>query len=80
MHKPNTPPVRATQRATQISHIWIISSPDGTQPKSAPIGAYSRRRAKTEVAVRGGFSSASVLGWRSWGLRAHGMVRVLRYR
>lgn len=34
--------MRATLRATLISHIWIISSPDGTEPRSAPIGGCAR--------------------------------------
>lgn len=60
----------------------LIGAPEPMSIKavlSAPNGGYSRRRAKTVVAVRGGFSSASVLGWRSSCLRPDGMARVLPY-
>lgn len=49
-------------RAAQISHIWIVSSPDGTEPKSAPNGgSRAMLAANDHHAARLAFQSASVL-------------------
>jgi len=47
--------------ATQNSHIWIITSQDGTEPRSAQIGGYRGVAASPTSTEREGKSRA--LGW-----------------
>jgi hypothetical protein len=35
-------PITPSVKATQISHIWIITSPHGAQPRSVQIGGVPR--------------------------------------
>jgi hypothetical protein len=65
--------------AAQINPIWRGASSHVHKATGEQNGGYSRRRAKTEVALRDGFWSASVLGWQSSCLRPRGMARVLPY-
>ena len=62
-----------TGRSRLVGEMRTHNVPSGatcpaiSATRSPIITADTRAGAKTEVAVRGGFSSASVLGWQSWG-------------